>query len=491
MVDRDRDFDDFAVGDWVSFTRRFDKADMDAFAELSGDHNPLHTDPTYAGASSFGAPIAPVHLIAAPFSAIAGMMIPGHRALYLGSHMRALHPARFGRDIAYSARVAARNAAQRVLTLRVIAWDGETVLLEGEIRVQVRDDVPTAAAPEATVAVNRGDDDRLALVTGASGAIGRAVARRLAQKGWNLLLHHHRNEAAARTLAKACMASGVTAKTVEADLCDSKAVGRLARKAKTATALVHAASPPIDAPADARLAANDGALDRLARAALPAMLARQDGAVVLVGSAAMHTLPSGWGNYVAAKAAAVSRIESLRRHYGPYGVRALTLAPSYVATPFSEAHRPREAPALLPEEVAEAIVEAVGSGDEGYVLLEPTGRRSGTFGFRSIDPRPGPQEVETHGNSGASAPSPGAAGLQARDDGALQDLVRTVLDIPASEDLEDAGLDLTANWDSLRHIELMLLVEERFGLSLSSRDFERTTRYVNLRDLVAAQGPTS
>ena len=85
----DRSIDDFALGDYVTFTRRFRPNDYQAFARLSADRNPLHHDARYAKATRFGAPIVPLHLASAPLSAIAGMMLPGHRSLYLQSRLRA------------------------------------------------------------------------------------------------------------------------------------------------------------------------------------------------------------------------------------------------------------------------------------------------------------------------------------------------------------------------------------------------------------------
>jgi acyl dehydratase len=52
-------FDDFAVGmEFVTGARRLGRADIQAFADLTGDHNPLHTDPAFAESTRFGEVVA-------------------------------------------------------------------------------------------------------------------------------------------------------------------------------------------------------------------------------------------------------------------------------------------------------------------------------------------------------------------------------------------------------------------------------------------------
>lgn len=68
---------------------------------------------------------------------------------------------------------------------------------------------------------------KIALVTGASGQLGRVMARRLAEAGADLLLHYHRNRADCEVLAETLRAMGVRALPVQADVTDAESVNRM------------------------------------------------------------------------------------------------------------------------------------------------------------------------------------------------------------------------------------------------------------------------
>lgn len=483
----DRTYADFAIGDYVSFTRRFGPKDFEAFASLSGDRNPLHHDAAYAAASQFDAPIVPLHLTAAPLSAIAGMMLPGHRSLYLQTKLRALKPARYDQDITYSAKIVAKNDARSTLTLNALAVEGSDVLLEAEMLVQLRDDVPASLAPaQDSQADIRQQAAPRAVITGATGEIGGAIAEALARAGWHLVLLHRGHAEAAKAVKQACAEAGAEVTLLSGALDDSRALGRLCKTLAgrdDVTALIHAASPGVGAPLDELMAVNHRALVRLTTALLPGMLRRQDGQILFIGSSAVQHNPKGWDDYVAAKTAASQWVTGFNSRYGGYGVSGTVLAPGYVRTRFSEAHRPAGAPTLLPEQVAEAAVDCLSErarnqGD--YLWLEPQAQRWGRFSFHETgqDRAPQMQDRDTITNGLATPMRDAAEGAQPAG------LVRGFLGAMNGADLSDAGVDQYPGWDSLRHIELMLFLERELGITFSAGEIERTTRFTDLCALV-------
>lgn len=461
-------FDSFAVGDHVWFDRSFTEADFAAFSRLSGDRNPLHHDHAYGAANEFGRTIVPLHLTSAPLSAIAGMVFPGEPSLYLGHRLRASKPVFYGDTLTYSARVVMIVPERRVLRLSVVAFRGTEIVLDAELDVQARCDTWSG---QSEPAVCKAEERGVALVTGAAGAIGAAIATRLRRAGW-------------RVIGQGRTAPAVGAAFdgwIEGDLAVAADLDRLCGEvaALDVATIVHAASPPVDAPADLLASVNAGAFRRLAEAALPAMLKRQWGVALLIGSSAVDELPRGWEDYAGAKAMAATVVASLRRHYAQFGIRALTLAPGFVVSRFSDALRPADASCLIPEEVAEAAVDLIREAradGPSYVRLSPGSRSDGDYRFVPADHREATDTRVTVSGGAVAAAAPA-------DD--IASIVRAVLRLPAGSDLADAGLGRTSGWDSLAHIQLMLAIESRLGLRFAASEFERTKQYDSLVGLVA------
>ena len=480
----DRTFVSFSKGDYVAFTRRFGVADFRAFEQISGDSNPLHHDAAYAAETRFKAPIVPVFLAASPLSAIAGTMLPGHRSLILSSSLRAIAPVPYDVDITYSAKVVSTLDAGLTLALRAIAFKDDQVLIDADMLVQVRDDVDASRAPsqDASVTIRRRAIKR-ALVTGASGGIGGAVVRALARAGWSLVLQQRGKGSDA--LVRDCKDLGADVETIVADLEKPKDVAELCEKLggrDDIGAVVHAASPPLDAPLSSLNAVNHAALRSIAEALIPSMLKAQDGHILFIGSSAVQHNTRGWDDYIAAKTAASHWTLVLNDRYGRFGIAGTVVAPGYVRTAYSDGRRPADAETLLPEEVAERVAACL-AGEEGagqYVWLEPDSVRFGAFGFRSVTASRDAAATPTAASRADKAPIAAVS-----DAAALDDLVRAFFGAPPGADLGEAGIDRYPGWDSLRHFELMLYLEQELLIHFSSTDLERTTDMHRLREVVA------
>ena len=448
-------FEQFRVGDYAIFDRTFSPDDFAVFSKLSGDANPLHRDRQYAiQHGPDGALIVPLHLTLAPLSMIAGMIFPGEPSLYLGHEVQALKTVRYDEALRYSARISSINSSHRILTLRVLALRGAEVLLDATVRVQARSEQWTSARSDLI----RNGEERLALITGASGEIGSAVALALAKQGWRLVLQDRGPNARRKKLIDALEKTDAEIRFVAGDLSKPEGLGPiLASLVETLDLdlVVHAASPEVKAPTDELVAVNFSALKQIVEAAVPKMLARQHGSIVLLGTAAVRAPRPGWETYCGAKAMAMSLVDAVERRYASYGVRGYTFAPGYVATRFSAPYRSRSDAALLPAEVAEALVALVGDHNQpgNTVFLEPGSSVRGQFGFHSSSGRSEPQLAVT--------PSPVAAPTQtpSQTPDTIAALVRSVLRLPANQDLRGGGLGLTPGWDSLKHIEIILTIE--------------------------------
>ena len=139
----DRPYDEIQVGDRATFTRTVTAARVDAFAEVSGDYNPVHVDPAFAATTPFGERIAHGMYAASLVSTVIGTRLPGVNAVYLGQEMRFTAPTRIGDTLTAECEVIEKRSDKPILRLRttVTRQDGVAVL-EGE--AVVKKDAPRA-----------------------------------------------------------------------------------------------------------------------------------------------------------------------------------------------------------------------------------------------------------------------------------------------------------------------------------------------------------
>lgn len=89
-------FEDLSVGQEASLSNTVTEAGIVAFAEISGDHNPVHLDAQYAAATPFKERIAHGMLSAAYISAVFGMKLPGPGAIYVSQTLSFKAPVKIG-----------------------------------------------------------------------------------------------------------------------------------------------------------------------------------------------------------------------------------------------------------------------------------------------------------------------------------------------------------------------------------------------------------
>ena len=88
--------DEINVGDSASYSRLVTEREVELFAAVSGDHNPVHLDPEYAATTQFGECIAHGMLTGAFVSAAIAMELPGPGTIYLGQNLQFRAPVLLG-----------------------------------------------------------------------------------------------------------------------------------------------------------------------------------------------------------------------------------------------------------------------------------------------------------------------------------------------------------------------------------------------------------
>ena len=130
-------FEDLEQGMEASFAKTVSEADIFAFAEVTGDKNPVHLDEKYAAATMFKERIAHGMLTAGYISAVFGMELPGPGAIYVSQTLNFRGPVKIGDRVVAKVRVMELYPAKRRARFECIcSVDGKPVL-EGEAVLMV------------------------------------------------------------------------------------------------------------------------------------------------------------------------------------------------------------------------------------------------------------------------------------------------------------------------------------------------------------------
>jgi len=124
--------EDLEVGMTRYLQKQVTDRDIDLFAEVSTDRNPVHLDDDYARDTIFEGRIAHGMLTAGLISAVIGEQLPGHGTVYLGQTLKFMAPVRPGDTVRAEVTVDTIDHAKRRVTLATRCLVGDTVVLKGE-----------------------------------------------------------------------------------------------------------------------------------------------------------------------------------------------------------------------------------------------------------------------------------------------------------------------------------------------------------------------
>jgi 3-hydroxybutyryl-CoA dehydratase len=125
------------IGDSASRTKTITHEDVEDFARISGDTNPIHLDDAYAAKSRFGRRVAHGMLTVSLVSAILGNDLPGIGTIYLGQEVKFKEPVFIGDTITARVELVKYREDKRIATfsLSCVNQDGKLVM-EGEAVVK-------------------------------------------------------------------------------------------------------------------------------------------------------------------------------------------------------------------------------------------------------------------------------------------------------------------------------------------------------------------
>lgn len=349
MIMSAKPFEEIQLGDTSELRRTITREDVEKFVALSGDNNPLHTDLDFASRTDLKEPVVHGMMTGNLISALIGKSLPGPGALWLTQELKFISPVRIGDSLVISARVVTKHKREQIIDLEFNARvEGRGEILRGRGSVKLLHlSKETEASREKPV--------RRALITGASGDIGKAIAAALAADGFQILAQYHLNEKAARTLQAKLHEMDCVCDLVQCNLEDEDETSRKVQDAigrfghidtfiATAAATVYeadllrASTHEINRAFRLQFHANRNLICLLA----PEMLKQRWGRIIGISTDAAHSVPPrGWMSYILGKSALEVLIRQCAVEFGPSGVTANILSPGMTDTGFIINYSPR------------------------------------------------------------------------------------------------------------------------------------------------------
>ena len=129
--------EDLSVGQSAELVRTVTEGDIVAFAQVTGDTNPVHLDADYAATTPFGERIAHGMLSAGYISAVLGTTLPGPGAVYLSQSLNFKRPVKIGAEVVARVTVTAIDEAKARVTLDTSCLVNGKAVVGGEAVVLV------------------------------------------------------------------------------------------------------------------------------------------------------------------------------------------------------------------------------------------------------------------------------------------------------------------------------------------------------------------
>lgn len=334
------DFESINVGDSESLVKSIKEEDIRRFVEMTGDDNPLHVDRTFAESTSFKDIVVHGLLGASFISTVIGTKLPGPGALWLSQKFDFMLPVRLGDELTVTCTVVKKYDRERLLDLdTIITNQNRQVVLSGQGKVKLL--AMTVPAVEKMPVY-----PKVAIVTGGSGGIGRAICLRLAKDGYNVVINYMSKKERAQKIVAEINAGEAKAVAIYADISTDAGVTALykgtVREFGGVSLLVNNASPRIN---PKQLSAMDWSdfqqhLDvqlkgsfLITKACLPEMVERKYGRIINITSQVIEGAPSvTWTAYAVAKAALATFSRYLSAEYGPSGITVNCVSPGMTET---------------------------------------------------------------------------------------------------------------------------------------------------------------
>ena len=130
-------FEDLAVGQEASLSNTVTEDVINAFADISGDRNPVHLDAAYAADTMFKERIAHGMLSAAYISAVFGMKLPGPGAIYISQTLAFKAPVKIGDTVVTTVKLVELVPEKKRARFETVCTVNGKPVLTGEAQLMV------------------------------------------------------------------------------------------------------------------------------------------------------------------------------------------------------------------------------------------------------------------------------------------------------------------------------------------------------------------
>lgn len=337
-------FKTIKVGDKAKMTHIITEDDVNNFVKLTGDDNRLHVDKEYAKSTEFKIPVVHGMLGASFISTIIGTKLPGDGALWYSQTLEFHKPVRINDEITIEAEVISKNNKNNSVELKTNIYNQHNqIVTSGNAKVKIINQ----AVVEAKSINEEKEKEKLGaiLIIGSTGGIGKELAIKLSENGYDIILHYNSNNSKANEIKSICELNNVKCLIVKANLINQNEIDfmldRIYQNNIQVYGFVNCATIKIPVIKfseitwnyfEDQININIKANFFLLKSILSKMTSLGNGRVILITSNVVDMPVNDWSHYITAKNALTGFAKALALEYSSKGITVNCVSPSMIDT---------------------------------------------------------------------------------------------------------------------------------------------------------------
>lgn len=330
------------IGDKETLSHKITKEDIEKFVDLTGDDNKLHVDEKFASKTKFKRPVVHGMLGASFISTIIGTKLPGDGALWFSQSLEFLLPVRVGDNLTVTSEVIKKIDKEKIIELKTDIYNqNKQIVTRGFAKVKmIEQEISNLESIQKPDSGNK-----VALIIGGTGGIGKAACIQLAKDGFNIIIHYKTNKIIANELKLEIEKLNRKVIILQADILNDFEIQELINKSirvfDKIDVLVNCAALVIPnikfqdlswSDFQKQLDLNIKSVFTVIKEVIPVMLKDGYGKIINIGSSVIDKPVNNWAHYITAKSALIGLTKSLAFELSPKGVRVNLISPSLTDT---------------------------------------------------------------------------------------------------------------------------------------------------------------